>query len=98
MNEDQKVSCSTEEICQYKALFKFKSTNMNLLSGLFVLYDRFSVMTGQIACQSNLSLHHAVIIITVNFFFSELGVYIYRTVRSNFTITFFLFCGGYNLP
>ncbi len=48
---------STAERRQYRPFFtKFKSTNVNLLSCLVCLLDkngRFSIMIGQIACQSN---------------------------------------------
>ncbi len=56
MNENQKVFCVNVERRQCTPFFKFKSSNINLLSCLVYFLDkngRFSVMIGQIACQSN---------------------------------------------
>ncbi len=47
---------ATTETCQYTPFFKFKSTNINLLSILVCLSQncgRFGIMIGQITCQSN---------------------------------------------
>ncbi len=46
MNEHQNVSCFNQKHC----FFKFKSSNVNLLSCLVCLSDKNGIMIGQIAC------------------------------------------------
>ncbi len=50
MNEYQKVSCFQPRKDVGTPFFKFKSTDLNLLSCLYCLSDKNRVMIGQIAC------------------------------------------------